>query len=382
MNLMARLKARARGFWGAGELRILGLNLAAHALVQAVVMQFMPLAYYSRLSLHDGNTYFRIAQNLWPPQPITLLSWHKRILLPVLARLAGVGSMEWAFLLIGIAAASLSAVYFYKIAAHHTEHPFRLAVVYSALPWLFFAAHHGLNEPLLMLFLLAGYCYYLQDRPWAYTACFALAMLSKELAALPVLAMAVLIWRRYGWRRALAFAPAVLPFGAFCLVYGLHWGDCLWCLKESAANPLENSFSLKTGLWWMYETLRTGTRSSANPTVALAYDIANQVLNVALLAAVAVGTVRLRKVSADLALYTAVVAAPLLLLGRNQYMLNSSLGRQFLIASLAILGYDQWVAGGTRGRRVGYWLVVFGLLALGVFWTFLYTTFFLFYKLF
>ncbi|MGQ9494140.1 MAG: hypothetical protein ACUVR2_10305 [Anaerolineae bacterium] len=307
-----------RGFWGRDELRILGINLAMHIAVQLFAMIWMPLPYFSELSLHDGNMYYRIAQNLWPPQPITLLSWHKRILLPVLARIVFPWDLHISFLLLGIGAASLSAVYFFKIARHYTRHPLPLTLLYSALPWLFFAAHHGLNEPLLMLFLLAGFYDYLQDRPWAYTACFALAMLSKELAALPVLAMAVLLWRRDGWQRALAFATvALVPFGVFCLMYGLHWGDCLWCLKESPENPLENSFSWKTGLWWMYLTLRTGTRSSANPTVAWAYDVLNQVLNVCLLLATAIGTYRLRRLDRELFLYNTIVAVPLLFLGRN-----------------------------------------------------------------
>ncbi|MGC8786789.1 MAG: glycosyltransferase 87 family protein, partial [Anaerolineae bacterium] len=290
------------------------------------------------------------------------------------------------FLIIGIGAASLSAVFFYKIAARYTRHPFQLAVFYSLLPWLFFAAHHGLNEPLLMLFLLAGFYYYLQDRPWAYSACFALAMLSKELAALPVLAMSVLLWRRHGWRRVMTFAAvALLPFATFCLAYGVRWGDCLWCLKESPENPLENSFSWKTGFWWMYLTLRTGTKSSANPHVALAYDVLNQVLNVLLLLAVGIGTYRLKRLDRELFLYNAIVAMPLLFLGRNQYMLNSSLGRQFLIAALVLIGFDRMnLRGSSFGKRcsVVAFFVAAGMLFLGILWLFLYSTFFVHHKLF
>lgn len=372
-------------FWGKEELLILGLNLAVHVAVQAFAMIWMPLPYFSELSLHDGNMYYRISQNLWPPQPITLLSWHKRILLPVLANIVFPWEKHWSFLIIGIGAASLSAVYFYKIAARYARQPFSLTVLYSLLPWLLFAAHVGLNEPLLMLFLLAGFYYYLQDRPWAYTVCFALAMLSKELAALPVLAMAVLLWRRNGWRRAMAFAAvALLPFALFCLVYGLRWGDCLWCLKESPENPLENSFSWKTGFWWMYLTLRTGTHSSANPWVAAAYDVLNQMLNVLLLLAVAIGTYRLKRLDKELAWYNAMVSAPLLFLGRNQYMLNSSLGRQFLIGALALIGFQNDLPSLPFGRNSALLLILIavGMLVLGGLWVFLYSTFFIHYKLF
>jgi len=385
-DLLTSIGANLRGFWGRQELQILGLNLAIHLGVQLFALALMPLPYFSELSLHDGNTYYRISQDLWPDQPITLLSWQKRILLPALATVVFPWERHFSFLIIGIGAASLSSVYFFKIARRYTEHPFRLTILYSLLPWLFFAAHHGLNEPLLMLFLLAGFYYYLEDRPWVYTACFALAMLSKELAALPILAMTVLIWRRNGWRRALTFAPiALFPFGLFCLVYGAHWGDCAWCLKESAQNPLENSFSLKTGFWWMIQTLKTGTHSSASPTVALWYDVVNQMLNVALLAATAVGTIRLRKVNTELLIYNAIVAVPLLFLGRNQYALNSSLGRQMLLASTAILGFDGFLGSigrSTRARDAIFALCCCCLLLLGFFWIVLYSRFFSHYHLF
>lgn len=376
-----------RSFWGKEELSILGFNLAVHIAVQLFAMMWMPLPYFSELSLHDGGVYYQISQNLWPPQPITLLSWHKRILLPLLANIVFPWERHISFLIIGIGAASLSAVYFYKIAARYTHQPFQLALLYSLLPWLFFAAHHGLNEPLLMLFLLAGFYYYLQDQPLAISACFALAMLSKELAALPVLAMTVLLWQRNGWRRALAFAAvALFPFALFCLLYGWHWGDCLWCLKESPENPLENSFSWKTGFWWMYLTLRTGTHSSANPLVAWAYDVLNQMLNVTLLAAVAVGTYRLRRLDQGLFLYNAIVATPLLFLGRNQYMLNSSLGRQLLMTCLAILGlnglWEKWETGSIFRNRFVLFLICSGMALLGVFWTLLHAKFFLYYQFF
>ena len=376
-----------RGFWGKEELQVLGINLALHVTVQLLALQFMPLPYYSRLSLHDGNTYYLISENLWPEQPFTLLSWHKRILLPVLADVVFPWNKEMSFLIIGIVAASLSAVFFYKTARRYSTNSFQLTLFYSVLPWLLFAAHHSLSEPLMMLFLLAGYYYFLEDRPWVYTACFALALLSKELAALPILAMGVLIWRRDGWRRAVALAPSVLPFAAFCVLYGLHWGDCAWCLKESPENPLENSFSIKTGLWWIYLTLRTGTLSSANPVVARIYDVGNQLLNMTLLLATAVGIWRLRRLDTGLLLYNAIVAAPLLLLGRNQYMLNSSLGRQFLITSLAILGFDSLFSREkAKGAGILQALLVplawAGMLLLGTFWTVLYARFFLYHRLF
>lgn len=201
MRALSTAQAHFKIFWGREEALVLGGNLAIHLLVQAFALLLMPFAYFSELSLHDGHVYYTISQNLWPEHPFTLLSWHKRILLPVLANLVYPWDRHVSFLIIGVGAASLSAVFFYKIAQKYTRHPLWLAAIYSLLPWLFFSAHLSLNEPLLMLFLLAGYYYYTEDRPWAYTACFALALLSKEVAAIPLLAMTVLIWQRYGWKR-------------------------------------------------------------------------------------------------------------------------------------------------------------------------------------
>ncbi len=383
MRALSTAQAHFKIFWGREEALVLGGNLAIHLLVQAFALLLMPFAYFSELSLHDGHVYYTISQNLWPEHPFTLLSWHKRILLPVLANLVYPWDRHVSFLIIGVGAASLSAVFFYKIAQKYTRHPLWLAAIYSLLPWLFFSAHLSLNEPLLMLFLLAGYYYYTEDRPWAYTACFALALLSKEVAAIPLLAMTVLIWQRYGWKRAALFAPAVLPFGLFCLAYGLHWKDCLWC----ARTELENALSMKTGLYWMILTLQTGTKSSANPVVAYGYDLFNQLLNLVLLAITAVGIYHLRRVDSDLMLYNLIISFPLLFLSRNQYMLNSSLGRQFLISALVILGFDgvfTWVmaAGSSRLRRAVPLLLLAGMLGLGVFWIALYSKFFLFNKLF
>jgi len=371
------------GFWGRRELQVLGLNLAVHALVQAAALQFMPLASFSRLSLHDGNTYYRIAQNLWSAQPVEQYTWHKRILHVLLGRFLIPWNMELSFLAAGILAASLSAVYFYRIAARHVEHPFKLTLLYSALPWLFFPAHHALNEPLLMLTLLAGYYYYTEGRLGACTVSYALALLTKELAAFPALAVGLLILRRWGWRKALLFATAVLPMGVYCLAYGLRWGDCAWCLKTGEAPGSESFFSVRTGFYWMVRTLLQGTNSSANPTVALAYDIGNQALNLLLIVFSATALVLLwRRRWYDLAFVNTLPFLPLLFLGETQYNLNSSVGRKYLLLATAMLAYDRWAGGETRGRKIGYGVVMGGMLALGILWTFLYSKFFVYYKFF
>jgi hypothetical protein len=381
-SLSPSIGARIRGFWGRDELRVLTLNLTLHTLVQIVALVFMPLPYYSRLSLHDGNTYYRIAQNLWPPQPVEQLTWYKRILHVLLGRFAVPWNPELSFLVVGILAASFSAVYFFKIAKHYTEHPLQLTLIYSVLPWLFFATHHSLTEPLMMLTFLAGYYYYLQDRIAMTAVAFGLGILAKELVFLPALAIGLLILYRRGWRRALLFCTALVPLAGFILLYGQRWGDLFWYFKLGSST--EGFLSWRSGLYIMLDTLRHGTNSSANPTVALLYDVGNQMLNVVLLISTAVGVYSLwRKGPRDLACLNTLILVPLWFLGEAQYNLNSSVGRKFLLVSLVILAYDRLLASRRHGLwRAAYWLTIAGMLALGILWTFLYARFFTVYKFF
>ena len=381
-DLLISIGAHIRGFWRRDERGVLGLNLALHVLVQIVALLFMPLPYYSRLSLHDGNTYFRLAQNLWPPQPIEQLVWHKRILHLLLGRFALPWNAELSFLVVGILAASFSAVYFFKIAKHYTAHPLGLTLIYSVLPWLFFAAHHSLTEPLMMLTFLAGYYYYLQDRILMSAVAFGLGILAKELVLFPALAVGLLILYRRGWRRAILFSTALVPLAGFVVLFALHWGDLLWYFKLGSS--VEGFLSRRSGLYVMVDTLIRGTNSSANPTVALIYDIGNQALNVALLIGSAAGVYWLwRKGPRDLAFANTLMLVPLWFLGEAQYNLNSSVGRKFLLVSLVILAYDHLLNGSRHGlRRAAYWLTIAGMLALGILWTFLYAKFFTVYKLF
>ncbi len=380
---MTEVWARLRGFWGKVELQTLGINLAVHTLVQMAALQFMPLPYYSRLSLHDGNTYFRIAQNLWPTQPMAHYTWHKRILHVLLARVAIPWNLELSFLVTGIVAASLSAVYFYKIAKRYAVHAWRLTVIYSALPWLFLAAHHGLSEPLLMLTVLAGYYYFFEARYTTCTVAFALALLTKELAAFPALAVGLLLLRRRDWRNAVRFGAALIPLVGFCLLYGQRWGDCAWYLKLGQGNPVQAFFSPRTGLFWMVHALIHGTNSSAHPTVALLYDILNQGLNLLSLLALTFGVYRLWKQGLhELAVINSMLLVMVFFLGEEMYKFNHCVGRKFLLLAPVILAYDRWMSDDARMFRVAYWLAIVGMLFLGTLWTFMYAKFFLFYSIF
>jgi hypothetical protein len=372
-----------RGFWGGDELRILGFNLAVHAVVQGVALQFMPLPYYSRLSLHDGNTYFLIAQNLWPAQPLAQFSWHKRFLHVLVSRLAIPWNLEWSFLFVGIVAASFSAVYFFKVVRRFTHQPFRLTLLYTLLPWLFFAAHHGLAEPLLMLTVLAGFYYFFEERYLACTLAFALALLTKELAAFPALAIGLLMVHRHGLRKASWFGMALFPIASLCLLYGLRWGDCAWCLRMADWNAPEGFFSPRTALYWIAYWTAHPPASSANAAVSLYYNLVNQILNIVCLIALSYAVYALwRRGLRELAFINTILLAMVFFLGHFMYEFNHCVGRKFQLLSTALVAYDGWAGSRLLSHRVLYWLILASGLALGVLWTFMYAKFFLYYKFF
>jgi Gpi18-like mannosyltransferase len=382
MNYISAIPIRAKSFWRREERLVLAGNLLIHLLVQFLALSLIPLANFSELSIHDGGAYYKISQNLFPINPNYGFHWHKRILLPLLANLAFPWERHISFLIIGIGAASLSAVFFYKIARKYSQNPLRLTIIYSALPWLFFSAHLGLTEPLLLLFLLAGFYYYLEDRPWGYTLCFALALLTKETAVIPIMAMAILIWKRHGWKRAAVFLPVAIPFGIFCLAYGYHWSDCLWC----ARNTPGNSFTWQSGLWWMAMAVINGAHSTSNPTVSFLYNLANQLLNLAVLTAIGIGIYQLRKIDFDLLLYCLLITVPLFFLGRNVYTFNPDMGRQFLASSLVLLGFDnvfeKCFLRNKRTSRFLFFLLLTGMFGLSFFWILLHSGYFVSHKLF
>ena len=66
-----------------------------------------------------------------------------------------------------------------------------------------------------------------------------------------------------------------------------------------------------------------------------------------------------------------------------QYKLRCSVGREFLLVSPVILAYDKLLDRSRHGlRRGAYWLIIAGMLALGVLGIFLYAKFFTVYRLF
>lgn len=370
-------------FWGYVEKRILIVNLAGHIAITLIGLLFMPLPFFSEFSLHDGNTYFQIAQNLWPDHPFTNLSWHKRILLPVLANLTIPVDKHLSFLVLGILPTSISAVFFYKIASRFSQQALALSWIYSSLPWLVFSAHHALNEPLMMFFLLAGFYYFLENRPILYIPLYALAILSKEIAIFAVISLGIIILIKKGVKPAILFSLSLLPFAFFCLVYGFLWKDCNWCLQVESVN----SFSWKPGLVWIWRSLFDYVPSSANLQIARLYNLFNQVLNLTLLTFVTVGIVRLQRYDKQIFWYSTLLTIPLFFLGPYIYSLNVNLGRQFLISSLALIGYSKAIEIHPSTNKIitkqslliG---IIAGSLTLSMLWIIMYSKYFIYHKIF
>ncbi len=234
-----------------------------------------------------------------------------------------------------------------------------------------------------MLTVLAGYYYFFEARYTTCTVAFALALLTKELAVFPALAVGLLLLRRRDWRNALRFGAALIPLVGFCLLYGQRWGDCTWCLKLGQGNPVQAFFSPRTGLFWMVQTLIHGTNSSAHPNVALLYDILNQGLNLLSLLALTFGVRELWKRGLrELAWINTILLVMVFFLGEEMYKFNHCVGRKFLLLAPVILAYDRWMGDDRRMLRVAYWLAIAGMLFLGTLWTFMYAKFFLFYRIF
>ncbi len=376
-----KLITNFRDFWGPNELFILGGNLSLHAAIQVILVFFIPLKNFVENSLHDGAAYFRISQNLWPDKPIFTFNYDKRILQPLLANIIFPWEKNISFIIIGIVAASLSAVFFYKIAKQYSSYPISLTAIYSLLPWLFYSAHIGLNEPLLLLFLLMGYYYFTKNQFTVYTISYALALLTKEIAIVPIFALAYLIITKYGWKRSIVFLSATLPFGLFCLIYGWHWNDCFWCAKSSPGN----FFSLKTGFWWLYITLKNGAGISTNPVLSQLYNYFSVVLTIITIIIISIGVYRLRYVDKTLMVYNLLISLPLLFMGYHLYNDNLNMGRQFLISCLALVGIGGFL---NRLRKLNYpkikylmfTTVLLAEFSLGIFWILVNTGFFLYNK--
>jgi hypothetical protein len=318
-------------------LKILVISLLFHLLIQIPLNLIVPYEYYSELSMGDANAYFSISQKPFPEQPEFSPNKYRRILLPLTVYLFFSWNPYLGFLVINVVAVSVATMLFYLIACHYTDHPFELALIFAASPYLFASAHLGYTEPVMVMCLLAAYyALMLRDWVWQATLWCALAILAKEIAVFPVGALILIYTLKKGLRKSWPLALSALPVALYYLALGIHWGDLLFMVNPESDVERSN-FGTSIG-----EIIRLIRSPESQPDVPPGFLIINQFLNLALFLFLAMTVYWLRK-KRDLLLYTALSYLPLLFMGWAVISLNWHVGRQALIMPLCLLSLDQFM---------------------------------------
>src|SRR5215831_19242848 len=91
----ARLTGRSAQFWertrqwlSSPEGVVVWVSLLGQTLLHLLLTLFMPLAYFSELNRHDGDSYYAIAYNPIPLTPLYSLMRYKRVFFALGARAA------------------------------------------------------------------------------------------------------------------------------------------------------------------------------------------------------------------------------------------------------------------------------------------------------
>lgn len=339
-------------------------SMALHVVLQVLFSALLPFEYFSELSGHDGSVYFELARDLIHDQPKFTAKRYQRPLLPMLAGGLFKANLHLGIFLIGTTAASLSNVYFYKIARRYVHHPIHVTGLYMVAPYIFVGAHLGMSEPLLMVGLLAGYMYARRGELGKAGLGYSLALLSKEIGLFPWIAEIAIQVRRDGVKAAWKICASVIPALGWYLLLAIRWNEPLWMLGATSADlglaPLE-----------IIELIARSGSQSAYPA---SFVLVNQAGNVIMLVLIAAALFALRGRS-ELVAWTGASAAPLMLLG-PAVVTNWDFGRQAVPALLLLLAVPDSML---RPRRPIYWLTVAALLGVSIFWTLFFARFFAYY---
>jgi uncharacterized membrane protein len=334
-----------------------------HLALQLVFNVILPFPNYSEQSGHDGSVYYQIAFDPLPVAPAFSHARYQRILLPLLVWAAFPWNRHLGFLVINAIAVSISTVYFYKIVEERqAPSALRLTLLYAVTPYLFGGVHLGLSEPLMMAGLVSGYYYVRRQDTWKAIPCYAMSVLAKEIAVLPILGEIVMEARRSGLRRALQWSASLVPAAAWYFAVGLRWKDPLWLVSGAQGN-------VGFGPGSMIELL---SEYSVVQGLAGVFMMLNQAANALLLMLIMVGLYRLRS-KPHILLWVAPTAVSLLAFGTAVYRHNFDLGRQALPVILMVIGLDGPGLG--TSRRL-YCSVVIVCLLSCVFWTLYFARFF------
>jgi len=353
------LLSRIRRGLASPEVRILLVSVTIHLLLQLALNWMMPFPNYSELGMGDATAYYPISAEPFPSQPAFSPNKYRRILLPLLVRTLFSWDRHFGFLIVNVVAVSLASVFFYRIARRHTAHPVELTLLFSAVPYLFTSAHLGYAEPLMVAGLLAGYDAWDQRRTGQSVVWNAVAVLAKEIAVFPVLALIAVTCLQRRWREALILGLAFVPAAAYYLALGWHWGDPLWLLGGDVER-LNIGF---TPLAIVDLIVNGGAPEFVPPW----FLVLNQMGNVALLGLLSLAIYALRK-RKDLCLYLVITSVPLLFLGWAVVFLNWHVGRQALLSSLSVLAADRLLPRWKRWLWPVVLLMLFWSLFQSLFW--------------
>jgi hypothetical protein len=355
-----RLIADARhliGSWGIGPgAWLVALLFALHLAFQAGEMLVVANDRLVIHSGHDGEVYAAMADDPWPQTPQFQLKRYRRLLYPVLLHALPLDRTV-AMVSLGVLGVLSGAYLLWRVACYlGVENPATLSLMAFLLPWLFVAPHLGLLEPEMLALLIGGTLAWLRSRPWLASALFAMAVLTKETAAVSVLALgAASLLTEPNRRRAavLMVAGAILPAGLAMVALGWYWHDPLWFLRA-------DSFSL-------------GGLFSAMARTSSLEQFGDQVINVVLIGLACVGVIRLLGISRLLGLQCAL-ALPVVVLLQDWTVYGQAFdfGRSFAIIWPLLLTVP---LGGRAGvlRAVP---VVAACILLSTYWTLYFTKFF------
>ncbi len=153
---------------------------------------------------------------------------YQRILLPLLARLAGFGNeglILWTIPLINLIAQTLGTALVEALLLRLGVSRWH-ALVYGFWPGLAVAVRADLTEPLSYMFIAAAYLLHWRNQNWLSALCFGLALFAKETAVLFIAAQLAYAVVSRQWKTAISISLlAVLPFALWQLILKTVFGS-------------------------------------------------------------------------------------------------------------------------------------------------------------
>jgi hypothetical protein len=333
------------------EGKLFGISVVVHVVLHALLLLLMPAPYYTGLlSGHDAGSYYIMAYDPFPAEPVESLMRYKRVAFSLVARALFPWDAHVGIALAAIIGAALANLYFYRLASLYLANPWRIALVFAFAPYLFAAAHVGVPDTLSIAFVLAALFYLLQDQHKRMIVSAALALLFKEVAAVAVFAMAVISFWRIGVVRTFGYFFLVgIPTLIVVVIYALVWNDPLWYLGESRMAAVPAPVTLFNLFLSPESTIHVRVSS---------------VINMVVLALLAYGIWGLRKFDRTLQVYVVISILPLLFLDWRQYQSDFDMVRQYMVAAPALLPFSAFF------NRLHYW--IYRLVLIGMFFYALY----------